>query len=233
MLGNRTSSPQDDERHRAARDAPSNVGIAHIPPDAATWGEVALPVPGPAAVPPLFGDEYGDDRRMPTCAAGLLFLLRVLEILGLPQWLARAGADPGDAALPARIFARLLRRLHAPVDDPCWLLAQFDETLPLADLDADPMARSGAATEYMPAGGEPAQVWLTGCRRWLRRRAGISVADVVARAGLVTITPTHVDVWLGLDQVDVRIRRAGLDLDPGWVPWLGRVVCFHYDGNRS
>jgi hypothetical protein len=26
----------------------------------------------------------------------------------------------------------------------------------------------------------------------------------------------------------MRIRRAGLDIDPGWVPWLGRVVSFHY-----
>jgi hypothetical protein len=29
-------------------------------------------------------------------------------------------------------------------------------------------------------------------------------------------------------QVDMTVRRAGLDLDPGWVPWLGRVVQFHY-----
>ena len=24
------------------------------------------------------------------------------------------------------------------------------------------------------------------------------------------------------------IRRVGLDIDPGWVPWLGRIVTFHY-----
>jgi hypothetical protein len=29
-------------------------------------------------------------------------------------------------------------------------------------------------------------------------------------------------------RADVRIRKAGLDLDPGWVPWLGRVLSFHY-----
>jgi hypothetical protein len=28
--------------------------------------------------------------------------------------------------------------------------------------------------------------------------------------------------------VDLRIRWAGLDLDPGWLPWLGRVVSFRY-----
>jgi hypothetical protein len=28
--------------------------------------------------------------------------------------------------------------------------------------------------------------------------------------------------------VSLAVRRAGLDLDPGWVPWFGRVVGFHY-----
>jgi hypothetical protein len=26
----------------------------------------------------------------------------------------------------------------------------------------------------------------------------------------------------------MRVRRAGLDFDPGWVPWYGRVISFHY-----
>jgi hypothetical protein len=24
------------------------------------------------------------------------------------------------------------------------------------------------------------------------------------------------------------VRRLGLDIDPGWLPWFGRVVAFHY-----
>jgi hypothetical protein len=31
-----------------------------------------------------------------------------------------------------------------------------------------------------------------------------------------------------LDEVDLDVRRAGLDLDPGWVPWLGTVVRYVY-----
>jgi len=30
------------------------------------------------------------------------------------------------------------------------------------------------------------------------------------------------------ERVDIDIRRVGLDIDPGWVPWLGRTVTFHY-----
>jgi hypothetical protein len=33
--------------------------------------------------------------------------------------------------------------------------------------------------------------------------------------------------------VDIEVRRAGLDLDPGWVPWLGRVVTFGYPNLAS
>ena len=48
------------------------------------------------------------------------------------------------------------------------------------------------------------------------------------RPARLDLTSTHADVWLGMDQTDLRVRRAGLDLDPGWVPWFGRVVRFHY-----
>jgi hypothetical protein len=42
------------------------------------------------------------------------------------------------------------------------------------------------------------------------------------------LTRTDLDVSLSIDSADIRIRRAGLDLDPGWLPWFGRVVRFHY-----
>lgn len=40
---------------------------------------------------------------------------------------------------------------------------------------------------------------------------------------------THLDLHLAATTIDVALRLSGLDLDPGWVPWLGRVVAFHYD----
>jgi hypothetical protein len=48
------------------------------------------------------------------------------------------------------------------------------------------------------------------------------------RPGRIVSGPTHVDVFLPLHGIDVRIRRLGLDVNPGWVPWLARVVTFHY-----
>ena len=41
-------------------------------------------------------------------------------------------------------------------------------------------------------------------------------------------TLTHLDLELEASHPDIIVRRAGLDLDPGWVPWLGCVIRFHY-----
>lgn len=79
-----------------------------------------------------------------------------------------------------------------------------------------------------PLRDEAVDAWGVALRRWLRRQAGVGVADVVLRPARLEGTPTHVDVHLGLDAVHLAVRRAGLDLDPEWVPWLGRVVAFHY-----
>ena len=49
------------------------------------------------------------------------------------------------------------------------------------------------------------------------------------RTGRVFVTPTHVDLLMPLDQARIEVRLAGLDVDPGWVPALGRVIAFHFD----
>ena len=65
--------------------------------------------------------------------------------------------------------------------------------------------------------------------RYLRRSAGLSVRRLVCRPGVVVATATHVDVTFPGEVIELRLRRAGLDLDPGWVPWLGLIVAYRYD----
>jgi hypothetical protein len=48
------------------------------------------------------------------------------------------------------------------------------------------------------------------------------------REGTVGATRTHVDVHMGVDQVTLPVRLAGLDANPGWVPELARVVTFSF-----
>ena len=44
-------------------------------------------------------------------------------------------------------------------------------------------------------------------------------------------TPSHLDLDLPLAAVRIAVRRVALDVDPGWVPWLGRVVALRYLGH--
>jgi|GEM_PF-3524127 len=70
--------------------------------------------------------------------------------------------------------------------------------------------------------------WYRAMRRWCRAYAGLRLRELIQRSGRIGITRTHVDLFFALNSVDIRIRRAGLDVDLGWLPWLGRVVSFHY-----
>ena len=175
-------------------------------PAASEHRPLALP---PAAGEPLAGTVAGGDgfvRRQATSAGGLLFVVPLLRGLGFAYWLAE---DARRRDVPQRILFMLLRRLPIDGDDPIWRL--FERPI-VADAAAD---------------GEAAR-WLGDCRRHLRRRVGIGLHSLVCRPARLSLTPTHVDVWQDAEAVDLRLRRAGLDLDPGWVPWLGRVLCFHY-----
>ena len=70
--------------------------------------------------------------------------------------------------------------------------------------------------------------------RYLYRYAKISLRDLVNRRGQIASSNTHLDILFDSQQIDIRIRIAGLDINPGWVPWCARVVQFHYsDGGPS
>ena len=52
---------------------------------------------------------------------------------------------------------------------------------------------------------------------------------LAARPGEVVADPGWIELHLSLSEVDVEVRTAGLDLDPGFLPWLGVVVTVSYD----
>jgi hypothetical protein len=70
--------------------------------------------------------------------------------------------------------------------------------------------------------------WLIASRRWLRRYAGMGLSHLLLRPAAMALTPTHADLCLDINLAELSVRRAGLDIDPGWVRWFGRVVTFRY-----
>jgi hypothetical protein len=44
----------------------------------------------------------------------------------------------------------------------------------------------------------------------------------------VIASASHWDIYFPLSSVRLDVRLVGWDINPGWLPWLGRVVAFHY-----
>ncbi|MGC1758595.1 MAG: hypothetical protein WA742_04515 [Candidatus Cybelea sp.] len=150
-----------------------------------------------------------------TDAAGLYFLLNPMARLGV----ASAAADPRFAQ--ARVAARVLMHLaaHAGVEPSDPILAWMNDEIEPSN---EAFASLGLEAPYA------VRAWALAVRRWCWRAGRLSVREIVNRNGRVVSSRTDVDVSFALDQADVRIRRLGLDIDPGWLPWFGCVVRFHY-----
>ena len=157
-----------------------------------------------------------------TECAGLYFLLHPLRRLGV----ARFVDERPELAL-THFVERVLMELSAEAgvkdDDPIlWPL--FDG---LDNARGQPL---DSRVEGLRTSGHrrDTRLWARAVRMWCRKYARMTLYEIVSRPGRVYATPTSIDVTMPMSAVDVRIRRSGLDIDPGYVPWFGRVVHFHY-----
>ena len=220
------------------------LDLPHALPPRASAAAYASGTEPPANVTGLADVQAASAWLAPTQCGGLLFLLPVLQSLGLPQW---CDDDQACAAMSRRIFAAALMRLRVPAEDVAWAITRSPVNLPVnlpAFTGIAPPSLWSEAALRAPAAQPPialpqalllastadqqAQIWLTAMRRWLRRRVGIGLASLVLRPARLDCTPTHLDMHFYVNDVDMRVRRAGLDIDPGWLPWFGQVVAYHY-----
>jgi len=57
---------------------------------------------------------------------------------------------------------------------------------------------------------------------------GVTLQQACLRRGKLILSLSHVDLVMGMNQISVPVRLAGLDANPGWMPELGRVITFHF-----
>ncbi|HSD59494.1 MAG TPA: hypothetical protein VLC55_01395 [Burkholderiales bacterium] len=230
-------APESQEPRAAGERAPS-ISLASGLPETTHRAEgieaggavpVAAPrIPGAAGVPWL-----ADARR--TDSGGLLMALNMLQNLGFDHWLA-IQAPELRRPLAAALLSGLADRAGVAADDPQRELFPADEDEQARVLEADcrwaghpwPAWLRWAAPGSGQDGARALRAWSAALRRGLRISAGLSLRRVIRRRGWVSATPTHVDVVFPLADADLALRRAGLDANPGWVPWFGRIVAFHY-----
>ena len=152
-----------------------------------------------------------------TSAGGLLFVVQALRHLRFDEY-GRENPALIEQGLAAEFLRNIAQRTRTPPDDPILtaILGESDES-----------TRASACVNPLDV-----VEWINAVRRWCRFSARIGLYSLVRRPARVAYTRTHIDLSFALRSVDIRVRRAGLDLDPGWVPWLDRVVLFHYTNER-
>ena len=167
---------------------------------------------GQMLLPPPQARDLAFDRFL-TGQGGLLYLLNVLN-----RSEAQAIMENFWKELPSGWgwLYRLGQELRLDETDPlvAFLAAQLGFDHP-ADLELLPP---------LPARAE----LLALTRRWYGR-AGLWQPPLLRLTASIHATPSHVDLFAPLSAVQLPVRLAGLDINPGWLPWLGRIVSFHYD----
>jgi hypothetical protein len=160
-----------------------------------------------------------------TAWAGLPFLLAAAEDADIPSSLL---ADPVLARRPLRWILHALGGRLVPLaeDDPAALaLAGLDPTQPPPTESAEPATPAEQASL-----DEHARRWASvTAERLAAEDPAIAVENMARRNGHVVGQPGWLEVFLRLDEVDIAVRKAGLDIDPGWLPWLGAAVRFRYE----
>lgn len=170
------------------------------------------PRPGQMLLPSPQARDLAFDRFL-TGQGGLLYLLNVLN-----RSEAQAIMENFWKELPSGWgwLYRLGQELRLDETDPLvtFLATQLGFDHP-ADLKLLP-----------PLPARPELLALT--RRWYGR-AGLWQPGLLRLTASIHATPSHVDLFAPLSAVQLPVRLAGLDINPGWLPWLGRIVSFHYD----
>jgi hypothetical protein len=153
----------------------------------------------------------------PTQWAGALFWLRALEAPGLLDELMGPAQGQGADAR-GHALAALATALGVPPQDAA-LRAFVGGVLP----QGQPQPGMAQAAQSQAAR------WAAWLDEVAPELAEPRLRTVCQRPGRLRFEPGWIELHLSLEQVDTRIRRLGLDLDAGYLPWLGCVLRIRYE----
>jgi hypothetical protein len=235
------------EPWQPAREPHADPGAHATKPGQPLGGVAAGPgTPGPAPGHPDGEVAAGPDAGAPEPAqqagvatefAGLPFLLHLIDRCGIPERVAHSElADAGLVRTLYEIGTHILDRLlgtRMAADPEDAALACLCGQVPDTRWSADIASVELSAHARGLANGE-AERLIAALRAALEpaELAGAPEEELLAavcrRRGRVVADPGWIDVQLQLAEVSTDVRRAGLDLDLGYLPWLGCVVRFLY-----
>jgi hypothetical protein len=204
-------APAEFAARRSAAQGSDHPTLTTNPPDS---GQVALSTLAPV----LLDDEAQPEPDASTHPGELTRLAGIFFLIHLLPWLEWPADDlPCNPWLLIAALGRTLLHPLSPVDerDPIWVLLSrlAEDEPPPSNLDDWILERVAAVIARLQTSLPEVE----------------AVGDfLLRRTGRVCISRTHIDLDLPMEQADVRLRRTGLDFNPGWVPALGYIIHFHY-----
>jgi hypothetical protein len=192
----------------------------------ATSGAGDVGAPGRDSYDPGPGDAAGSSG-VTSAVGGALFLVRIvteLDLVAEANLVDEAGAPGGP--LTGRPLSWVAGQLAVR-------LTGASPRDPVIGVLAGPRADPDLGAPGVSEAQDAALVGLTArIQGWLRGQLGLQVGDDLGwlwrRPATVVAEPGWIEAVFSLDDVDTRVRAVGLDLDPGFVWWLGAVVRFRY-----
>lgn len=158
--------------------------------------------------------------------AGLFLLLPLLKELNLVPSLLRATTSP---ARPVHWWLRFIAQDLVAVSDRDPALKLFcgiDAGAEWPDLPA--VANNSQEQAIITASSAQLRQGLVECLSWQCPPDEFPLR-LCCRQGRLQDEGGWLEIYFDQRDLDTEIRRAGLDLNPDFVPWLGRVVRFRYE----
>jgi hypothetical protein len=181
-------------------------------------GGARLVVPAVTFAANSAASDTRHDEGLITAQGGAFYLLNFLALSSVQDKLY--GRD-----LPGVGWRWLLGLMRAFGAEPDAALAQF-----MAIECGLTQGSELALLPPLPPGPQAQELLAQARRRYGEEAVQASFGLLPAR---ILHSPTHVDVHLRMNDIHLPVRRVGLDVNPGWLPWLGRVVTFRYGSGRE
>ena len=179
----------------------------------------------PAAQAAAGDAAAADDTSGHTRLGGLLYLPPLLPLCGALALLEETALWP---SLPQALHQLALRLWPLATDDPAALAfcGLAPRRPPPAMDDLDP----GKAPAREDALHRAQDLLLHHLAQRLPDWRGAALLQrVLCRDARISADPGWIDVVYPMRDVSTELRRAAIDLDPGFLPWLGVVLRYRYE----
>lgn len=183
---------------------------------------------------------------------GLLYLVNIAQRTALPEILWRIGVSEGDALREMLMAIAGTEDAAADCLSPAfpnspepvppqqdWARDELTAELN-AQMDPETAARATAIDAALRngSGWSLATCGASALLALAEQALGQTLDDenraqVFALPGRIVVDDTEITVFQDMDATNLDIRRAGLDADPGWLPWVSKSLTFVFVENEG